>query len=1101
MKKIFEEKYLFLILFLIVVIGYVVQMTTFSRFLSDTRNFSMYSSWIQNQELRRAIHEHPERYPGYNPDGTLKTILNSADNPIIEKMTPEISNAFTLLDRGMYPFRVLDAAKDSITDISSTLDKPAGLHGFIRVKDGHFFTSKGRLQFAGINNTYEANFPTHEHADLTALRLARFGFNCVRLHHCDEKGFWGTNNKTVFDETKLDLFDYNIAALKKQGIYVNLNLHCSRYLGHNEGVIPTGVLFDKGIDNFNLSIRDLNKKFISELLNHVNPYTGKAYKDEPAVALIEINNENSICQVWRNGSLENANEYYLYELRDLWNTFLKNRYKTDENLRKEVGFTSVPFGAELLKDTSAYLPKRKTVKLVDKFNNATTPSEIITDDVLYLTVTGQKKDARQLVYDNLIVKKGQLYTFSVVLRSDVPSSVLFRTVYSNKTGRTTKRYTQGLFETYDYTFIADNNDNNFRLSIGGFLEGVVYSVKSLSFREGGSVEYPRTDDRPMVLEESFDVYTTSLINDKPLKTLATINIQKISDGSILQPPATLDLRARADKKYRVDLLVTASTDMPFDITFTQKNEVLETTENYNSFEKAGKPYVLSYNVKSKHNSNITLNVTKTIRTATYKFDILHVKEIIEPSNEKISLDSMNIPVLFYSLISRYPAKLQDDWCEFLMGLDKAYWKDMYSFIKEELGVQSLVTGTQIEYGSMYAQAATDYCDIHGFWDHPVFPNYAWNDKDWFCHNQPLINIFDKSPLLNMATKRVAGKPFTVSEYSHTWLNRYSAEGLPLLAALAGRHGWDGVFPFCYDNGAHAELESLFDYFTMRNNSVQLAHMIACNNLLTRDYNKDADKEMIVAPLSEDKELELFQKNHHTYSFGFNGLELDVRQALFYPTGIDASGTAEFPRLEPVDDGVNRFAVLNNDGNSTYYDMTTPSKHWFSASQGKTNVFTGFIQKERYYPFGQYFIEFGAVNLEWATVTMTETSRDDKGTHYLFVVTGEMRNTDQQYQRILENKITLNNSGINTFGAAPVLCECLSVNLYANTENSVVYYPLDEAGNRQQESYASFFGDASYLPIKQRNTDDSGWKRLQFASDYKTIWYEIVIRENTANENK
>jgi hypothetical protein len=1084
MKKIFKEKYLYLLAFILVAIGYVVQMVYFSRFLSDSKNYTVFTAWALNQELRRDIHDHPERYPDYNPDGTLKPKMT-----IVEKkgdVRPEISNAFVLSEIGMVPFFIDDASRHSITNIASTLDKPAGQFGFIRVKDGHFYNDKGRFQIAGINNVYEANFPSHEYADVMSLRLARFGFNCVRLHHCDEKGFWtGSSAKTIFNENKFDLFDYNIAALKKQGIYVNINLHCSRQLGHAEGVIPSGVIFDKGIDNFDSTIKDLNKKFASDLLNHVNPYTGNAYKNEPAVALIEINNENSICQIWRNGSLEKANEYYLYELRDMWNTFLKKRYGNDEQLRKEVGFATIPFGEELLNGTGKYVPKRKTIKLVNKNNISTVPLEVVTDGALYLEIKGVQKDIRQLVYDGLTVKKGQLYTFSVTLRTNVPSSVLLRHVFSNKKGRTVKMYTQGKFETYDYTFIAEQDDDNFRLSIGGFLDGVTYHIESLSFKEGGSVEYPQMDDRPIVAEESFDVYTTSLVNNKPLKTLATINIQKIIDGVIVPSRADLELRARANKKYRIDMLVTASIPSSIDVVFRQRDQVIESAENYNSFESAGVPYVLSYTIESQHDENIALCIKDKQRSATYKIDILQVKPIIEQSNEKISLDSNNIPILFYSLISRYPVKLQNDWCEFLMDIDKSYWNDMYDYLKNTIGAKQLVTGTQIEYGSMHSQAKMDYCDIHGYWDHPVFPNVAWNEKDWFCHNQPIINVLDKSPLLNMATKRIVGKPYTCSEYGHIWINRYSAEGLPLISLLGSRHGWDGIFPFCYDDGNVPDSKAMVGYFTMRNNTVQLAHQIACNNLLTRDYNKNADKEIIVAPLSEAKELELFQKEFHTYSFGFNGLDLDMRRALISPTGIDPTGTAIKPQFETISNDNKELIVRNqiNPDDYLHYNSEIPANHWLSASQGKTQIFTGFVERNCSYPFGGGYLEFSNSNLQWATVTMTEVRRDAEGVHYLLVITGEMRNTDQVYQQILDNKITLNNSGIDTFGGAPVLCECLSVLFYTHIKSDVVYYVLDEAGNRIKE-------------LSAVEHDDS--RLLYLLSENKTIWYEIVEKQGESN---
>jgi hypothetical protein len=202
MNKIFKEKYLYLIMFLLVASGYFAQMVYFSRFLSDTKNYTIYTAWETNQRLREEIHAHPDRYPNLNPDGTHKvtTVMKQVDE---EKKVPEINNAFELLDTRMEPFRIQDAPKNSITNVSTVLDKPAGKFGFIRVKDGHFYNDKGRFQIAGINNAYNANFPTYEYADVMSLRLARFGFNCVRLHHCDEKDFWVNGNKTVFDEKNL----------------------------------------------------------------------------------------------------------------------------------------------------------------------------------------------------------------------------------------------------------------------------------------------------------------------------------------------------------------------------------------------------------------------------------------------------------------------------------------------------------------------------------------------------------------------------------------------------------------------------------------------------------------------------------------------------------------------------------------------------------------------------------------------------------------------------------------------------------------------------------------------------------------------------------
>jgi hypothetical protein len=40
---------------------------------------------------------------------------------------------------------------------------------------------------------------------------------------------------------------------------------------------------------------------------------------------------------------------------------------------------------------------------------------------------------------------------------------------------------------------------------------------------------------------------------------------------------------------------------------------------------------------------------------------------------------------------------------------------------------------------------------------------------------------------------VAGKPYTVSEVNHPFPNEYACEGIPILAAYAALHDWDGIF--------------------------------------------------------------------------------------------------------------------------------------------------------------------------------------------------------------------------------------------------------------------------------------------------------------------
>ena len=93
-------------------------------------------------------------------------------------------------DPNLVPFAPpWDDATPGPTNISGTLDKPAGKSGFVHVKDGHLYTGDHRLRLFGSNLTAAADFPDHETAGKVAARMAKFGLNAVRFHFLDAT--WG----------------------------------------------------------------------------------------------------------------------------------------------------------------------------------------------------------------------------------------------------------------------------------------------------------------------------------------------------------------------------------------------------------------------------------------------------------------------------------------------------------------------------------------------------------------------------------------------------------------------------------------------------------------------------------------------------------------------------------------------------------------------------------------------------------------------------------------------------------------------------------------------------------------------------------------------
>src|SRR2546428_13971523 len=122
--------------------------------------------------------------------------------------------------------------------------------------------------------------------------MAKFGINCVRIQHNDTSttpnGILQKDRRTL-DPVMLDRLDYFIAQLKKNGIYANLNLHVGlEYPGFAKWEGAPGYF--KGVDNFFPPMIEQQREYARALLTHVNSYIGSAYVDDPAVALIEINN-------------------------------------------------------------------------------------------------------------------------------------------------------------------------------------------------------------------------------------------------------------------------------------------------------------------------------------------------------------------------------------------------------------------------------------------------------------------------------------------------------------------------------------------------------------------------------------------------------------------------------------------------------------------------------------------------------------------------------------------------------------------------------------------------------------------------------------------
>jgi hypothetical protein len=212
-------------------------------------------------------------------------------------------------------------------------EKPAGKHGFLQVSGRDFVFQDGtKVKFWGTNFNGAACLPEHDYAKMVAKRLAKIGINLVRMHQLDSQ--WHTPHLFHFtkgprmtashlDPESIDRLDYLIKCLKDEGIYVYMDFLCYRRFRSGDGVENAIYMQEAAKPNcyFDKRLIELQRDFQKQFLEHVNPYTGLAYKDDPVIAMAELINECSLF----NPGIYTTFEPYNTELFEMYRDFAKTK--------------------------------------------------------------------------------------------------------------------------------------------------------------------------------------------------------------------------------------------------------------------------------------------------------------------------------------------------------------------------------------------------------------------------------------------------------------------------------------------------------------------------------------------------------------------------------------------------------------------------------------------------------------------------------------------------------------------------------------------------------------------------------------------------------
>jgi hypothetical protein len=442
---------------------------------------------------------------------------------------------------------------------------------------------------------------------------------------------------------------------------------------------------------------------------------------------------------------------------------------------------------------------------------------------------------------------------------------------------------------------------------------------------------------------------------------------------------------------------------------------------------------------------------------------------LEPSQR---LEDNSVPVLRRGQMKLTEAARRD-FIDFLWDTECDYWWGMHRFLKDELGVRSIISGTQLSYSPVRIQAELDYIDAHSYWHHPRFPDRPWDRRNWFVHNAALVNS-PGGTLAGLAMRRVAGMGYTVSEYNHPMPNTYGAEGYPMLAAMAAFQSWDGVFSFAYCHNSDFEPRRISSYFDIKADTVKLVHMPACVALFARGDVSPA-RRTLLASMEPDAERRKLHETGDPWTLTATTFGIEPRLSLLHAVALDIGRAAAAPSQDALPTLDDDEKVFVSDTGQLRWDVSQEGAGYFVADTSRTKLFTGFV-RGRSFQMDGVSLKIGTTSLDWATVSMVCLDGDgfDKPGRILIAATGRMQNTGAKLEDLGGDRITLR----DRWGTQPVLCEGIPAEIVMPlAAGRVRLYALDESGNRRASVAVS---------------EQEGKALLNLSPALKTVWYEAEI---------
>ncbi len=397
---------------------------------------------------------------------------------------------------------------------------------------------------------------------------------------------------------------------------------------------------------------------------------------------------------------------------------------------------------------------------------------------------------------------------------------------------------------------------------------------------------------------------------------------------------------------------------------------------------------------------------------------------------------------------------------FYMELERTYFREMQAFLRQKLGVKSLLIGSNDHvhsrsgYPIVWTNSVLDIVDGHVYWQHPAHRE---------GENTPMVNEPLSSTVVRLSRTAVAGQPYTVSEANHLFPNEWASEGIPILAAYASFQDWDAIMWYTVEFQADPNWQPyVVDAFDLSSDPVRMTQLAAGALLFLRGDVSTArrvvERSYTLEQVRESLRMAADEKPYYTPGF-------PVALVLQHQVRI---GSLEGPATEAVT-VVERNPIISDTEELKWY--TTSGEHGLvTVDTPRSQALIGFVTSS------VDGVRHLAVDVTNQFCAITLSALDDqpiaRSARLLLTTGGRVANTGHRWN----DRRTV----VTEHGGSPSLIEPICGRLiFKDVEpaTAVLVQALDGAGRPFGGSVAA-------------TTTPEGWEIA--IGDPVTTWYEITV---------